>query len=214
MATRTGRKHREAAFLNIPYDRDFEELYLAYIAGIAAFGLTPRATLEVPGGTRRLDRIFDVIRTCQYSFHDLSRVEVDPSPPPTPRFNMPFELGLAVACERTGRRRHTWFVFESVDRRAEKSLSDLKGTDIYVHEGSPAGLFRELGNALVNAERSPEIADMEFVYSHLRIALPNLRKQTGAKGVFEARLFRDLVVTAQGLAARLPVKAAAGPRTR
>jgi len=37
----------------------------------------------------------------QYSFHDLSRVELDKKLPPTPRFNMPFELGLVVAWTKT-----------------------------------------------------------------------------------------------------------------
>jgi hypothetical protein len=36
---------RESVFLNIPYDASFENLLLAYIAGISAFGFTPRATL-------------------------------------------------------------------------------------------------------------------------------------------------------------------------
>jgi len=84
---------RDSAFLNVPYDGRYKDLYLAFIAGLTAFGLDPRATLEVPGGERRLDRIFELITSCQYSFHDLSRVELDRRSPPTPRFNMPFELG-------------------------------------------------------------------------------------------------------------------------
>ena len=124
-----------SAFLNTPYDQAFQRLYLSYIAGITAFGLMPRSTLEVPGGTRRLDRIFDLIRTCRYSFHDLSRVELDVQRPPTPRFNMPFELGLAVAWEKLNPGQHVWFVFEARSRRLQKSLSDLGGTDVYVHGG-------------------------------------------------------------------------------
>jgi hypothetical protein len=61
-------------FLNVPYDHQFEDLYLAYLAGISAFGLVPRATLEIPGGERRLDRISGLVRSCRYSSHDLSRV--------------------------------------------------------------------------------------------------------------------------------------------
>jgi len=136
------------AFLNVPYDEPFGDLYLAYIAGITAFGLTPRATLELPGGERRLDRIFSLIRTCRYSFHDLSRVELDHNRPPTPRFNMPFELGLAVAWQNMYAENHTWYVLETKQRRVAKSLSDLNGTDVYVHNGKPQGIFRELGNAL------------------------------------------------------------------
>jgi hypothetical protein len=32
-------------FLNVPYDSRFERLYLAYIAGISAFGLIPHASV-------------------------------------------------------------------------------------------------------------------------------------------------------------------------
>src|ERR1700674_1398811 len=109
-------------FLNIPYDSKFQNLCLAYICGISALGFVPRATLEIPGGIRRLDRIFKLIQECRYSVHDLSRVELDVKRPPTPRFNMPFELGLCVAWERIGRNKHTWFVFEGRARRLTKSL--------------------------------------------------------------------------------------------
>jgi hypothetical protein len=131
-------------FLNIPYDQAFQPLYLAYIAGLRAFRLEPRATLQIPGGARRL-RILELIGDCRYSFHDLSRVELNLKRPATPRFNMPFELGLAV-------------VFESRTWRAGKSLSDLSGTDVHVHDGTPAGVFRELCNALVSANHQPTVA--------------------------------------------------------
>jgi hypothetical protein len=36
-------------------------------------------------------------QSCSYSVHDLSRVQIDRNPPATPRFNMPFELGLGEA---------------------------------------------------------------------------------------------------------------------
>jgi hypothetical protein len=79
----------EDVFLNIPYDARFENLLLAYIAGICAFGFTPGATLEIPFGQRRLDRILSLILQSRYSIHDLSRVQLDPNAPRTPRFNMP-----------------------------------------------------------------------------------------------------------------------------
>ena len=46
-----------------------------------------------------------------------------------------------------------------MDRRAEKSLSDLKGTDMYVHDGTPDGVFREIGNAMVGSGRHVTIED-------------------------------------------------------
>jgi hypothetical protein len=95
-------KNKRAAFLNVPYDSKFENLYLAFIAGLCGFGLIPHATLEIAGSQRRLDRIVSLIRRCEFSFHDLSRVELDPIAPRTARFNMPFELGLAMAIKSQG----------------------------------------------------------------------------------------------------------------
>lgn len=186
-------------FLNVPYDHQFEDLYLAYLAGISAFGLVPRATLEIPGGERRLDRISSLVRSCRYSLHDLSRVELDIRRPATPRFNMPFELGLAVAWQKIGRQRHTWFVFESKLRRAEKSLSDLSGTDVYIHNGKVRGVLRELCNAFVRIARQPTVRQMAAIHRGLVEVLPTLEKQSGASSPFEARVFRDLVVAAQAL---------------
>jgi hypothetical protein len=136
-------------FLNIPYDKKFERLYLAYIAGISAFGLVPRATLEIPTSTRRLDHILELLYKCPIALHDLSRVELDRTPPRTPRFNMLFELGLSVAWEQMGSNRHAWFVLESHNYRLAKSLSDLNGTDVHIHNGSINGVFRALANVFV-----------------------------------------------------------------
>ena len=189
---------RKSLFLNIPYDSAFDQLYLAYIAGVSSFGLVPRATLEIPGGERRLDRILSLIQSCAYSLHDLSRVELDPHPPKTPRFNMPFELGLAVSWQKLKTARHTWFVFEAVPRRAEKSLSDLSGTDVYIHHGNVRGVFTQLCNAFVRLGQ-PSMQDMEETYLRLSDLLPQLLKQTGADSPYEARIFRDLVVAARVL---------------
>ena len=187
----------KTAFINVPYDDRFQDLYLAFIAGLTAFGLDPRATLEVPGGTRRLDRIFELMTSRQYSFHDLSRVQLDRRPPQAPRFNMPFELGLVPGWLKTSKRsNHTWFVFESVRRRISKSLSDLDGTDCYIHDERPKGVFRELGNALVRSDDQPTVQHMQAVYRNIKIASPLIVKNAGAKSLFEARVFRRLVVLA------------------
>lgn len=126
MRPRVSRRHRpgrrlrlplNTAFVNVPYDSDYEELFIALIAGLSGFGLIPHATLEISGSERRLNRIMSLLRRCRYSFHDLSRVELDATPPKTPRFNMPFELGLAVGLRQTLRWRHEWFVLEAKAHR-------------------------------------------------------------------------------------------------
>ena len=188
----------QTALINIPYDDRFQDLYLAFIAGLSAFGLDPRATLDVPGGTRRLDRIYELITSCQYSFHDLSRVQLDTQPPRTPRFNMPFELGLVLGWLKTSTRsNHTWFIFEAVKRRISKSLSDLDGTDPYIHDGRPKGVFRELGNALVRNADQPTMQQMNAIYKSIKNDSPLIVKNTGARSLFEARVFKQLVVLAR-----------------
>jgi hypothetical protein len=84
-----------------------------------------------------------------------------------------------------------------------KSLSDLSGTDVYVHDGTSAGVFRELCNALILADHQPTVSQMSAIYRGLRRRLPSVMKSAGAKSVFEARVFADLIVVAQGLAAEL-----------
>jgi len=186
----------DSVFLNIPYDIRFSRLYLAYIAGLIELGLTPKATLGISGGTARLDRIFELIQTCRFSIHDLSRVQLDCNPPRTPRFNMPFELGLAVAWTRLNSERHTWFVCESHARRAQKSISDLNGTDFHIHNGTPNGVMRELCNAFVRRKNSPTVPEMMETYRFLTHSISHLKKRSGAESIFEPRIFDDLIVLA------------------
>jgi hypothetical protein len=118
---------------------------------------------------------------------------------------MPFELGLAVAWQKLRPGDHTWFVFEAMPRRAEKSLSDLSGTDVYIHHCTVRGVFTELCNAFVRLNSQPTAQEMEETYLRLKKLLPELQRQTRARSPFEARVFRDLVVTARTLTRnRLP----------
>jgi hypothetical protein len=194
-----------AVFLNIPYDDRFRRLYLAYLVGLYHFGLKPRVTLGIPGGERRLERILELIQSCRYSIHDLSRVEVDRTPPPTPRFNMPFELGLAVASSRLSSTRHNWFLFETRPWRIQKSLSDLDGTDPHIHEGTVAGVMRELCNAFVRQQRRPKVPGMMRAYRRVSLQANALAINAGSRGIFEARAFEDLCLAAKFAADELSI---------
>jgi len=186
-------------FLNIPYDEKFRPLYLAYIAGLTHLGLTPRATLEIPGGQNRLDKIIGLIRSCHYSIHDLSRIEVDRTYPRTPRFNMPFELGLAVALATLDRTPGNWFVFEAKRHRLSKSLSDLSGTDPHIHEETTTGIMRELGNAFVRRSSANKFSVQEMMKTFRAVSLTvaEIERQTGSRSLFEARAFRLLCTAAR-----------------
>ena len=109
---------------------------------------------------------------------------------------MPFELGLAVMAAMEHPAQHTWCVFESNARRIQKSLSDLGGTDVYVHDGTIDGLFRELCNALVGATRQPTVHQMMYVYRALEESCPGIMAKAGTSSPFGARVFADMVVFA------------------
>ena len=145
-------------FLNIPYDNDelSELLLIAFTAALVALGRKPHLTFELPdGGAGRMRRIFSLLRSCPVSFHDLSAVSLPV------RFNMPFELGLTLTWARLNPGQHSWFVFESRERRVQKSLSDLNGTDPNIHDGTVEGVMRELCNAFVRARAArPEVPEM------------------------------------------------------
>jgi hypothetical protein len=190
-------KTKKSVFLNIPYDPQCTRQYLAYITAVSALSLVPEATLGITGN-RRLDRIASLIERCAYSIHDLSRVQLDRNAPATPRFNMPFELGLAVAWAQA-HAQHKWFVFESVRRRLNKSLSDLDGTDPYIHGGTVRGIMREVCNAFVSPVNQPTVPQMMKMYRELRRDSRRILKHAGAQSVFTARVFSDLCLAAAAL---------------
>ena len=59
---------------------------------------------------------------------------------------MPFEVGLAVATARW-RPAHQWFLLEARPYRVQQTLSDLGGTDAYIHCDRPRQLLIALTDA-------------------------------------------------------------------
>ncbi|HYK02711.1 MAG TPA: hypothetical protein VE974_13215 [Thermoanaerobaculia bacterium] len=57
------------AFINLPYARRYEKVYLAFIVGVSGYGLVPTAAVRDPSSRYQLDRIFELIRP---RIHDIS----------------------------------------------------------------------------------------------------------------------------------------------
>ena len=191
-----------AVFLNIPYDEEFRSLYVAYIVGLYQLGLVPHIAAEIPGGTRRLDRIFALIQSCRYSIHDLSRVEVGATISSTPRFNMPLELGLTICWADLNPGLHDWFVWEAERYRLLKSTSDLNGTDPYIHDGSPEGVLRELGNAFRRG-RTPSVPEMVAVYRFVESNVDAILDRNGTRDPYAKSVFDELSWLSERLAGLL-----------
>jgi hypothetical protein len=193
---RRGEPNPRFAFPNIPFDKQFEPLYLAFIAGLSGFGLVPQTVLQIPGSQRRLDRLTGLMSKCQYSFHDLSRVELDGKRPRVPRFNMPFELGAAVGMTEHSGYDHFWYAFEAKEHRALKSISDLNGTEVYVHNGKPVGVFRCLANALARSEHRPTVRDLQAIYRDVMEAAQEFKRDLATDSLYDTRPFQDSVIAA------------------
>jgi hypothetical protein len=118
---------------------------------------------------------------------------------------MPFELGLAVASAKIDSLAENWFVFETTQRRVAKSLSDLGGTDVNVHDGTAGGVMRELGNAFVRQSRNGRysVPAMMKSYKTVSTLVEDILRETGGRTLFEAGVFRQLCFAA-GRAAGIP----------
>lgn len=117
---------------------------------------------------------------------------------------MPFELGLSVADERSSKRvMHEWFVCESTNLRLAKSLSDLNGTDPYIHGGTANGIFVELCNMFVRKDRHPSIQQMWTMYRAVSRDPRAILHQAGTSSPYSARVFKDLCVLASASADRI-----------
>jgi hypothetical protein len=187
--------NHNAVFLNIPYDEEFQKLYLAYIVGLSQLGFDPCITSGIPGGERRLDRVLALIQSCRYSIHDLSRIELSAAPPATPRFNMPLELGLTITWAKLNPKRHTWFLWESTPRRLQKSMSDLDGTDPYIHSGTVEGILSELRNAFVR-DGAPSVQRMMAAYRLVESNIERILAGAGTRNLYAASVFRELCLVA------------------
>ncbi|HEX4769912.1 MAG TPA: hypothetical protein VH351_03710 [Bryobacteraceae bacterium] len=108
---------------------------------------------------------------------------------------MAFEAGLAVMYSLMNTTPgHTYFIFESAGRRLQKSLSDLGGTDVYVHGGTAEGVLREISNALLSAKRRPTVDQMLGFLDRVRSGLGDILLDARAETPYSARVFSDIVV--------------------
>ena len=186
--------NKRDVFINCPFEKRYERVFLALIAGLVGLNLRPRSVLEIDTTHDRVRRIWSLLRSCQYSIHDLSKVQLSKAAKNSgkfsvPRFNMPFEAGLAVALAQTTR--HQWKVFEEKAYRIQESCSDLNGYEAFIHDLDPEVVLRKLLTAFIG--QPGEEAVLKIIY----LAVAKYRKRYVGKDVFDGTEFNKLVRTAQ-----------------
>ena len=115
----------------------FTILYLDFI---------PKFSETKSGSRNRGDLIMELIEGSSYSVHDLSRSKAMKAGE-YPRFNMPYELGLAVGCYRYGTGKHKkkkTMILEIEKYNYQKVISDIAGQDIFSHQNDPEVLIKQV----------------------------------------------------------------------
>ncbi len=140
-----------SAFVNCPFDEDYDHILLAVLFCLVRFGLKPRiATERSDAGESRVSKIVDLIQSSRYSIHDLCRCQAQQKGEHY-RLNMPFELGLDFGCRhyRGGRlSTKVILVLEEHRYRYQAAISDLAGSDIEAHHGDYQLAVRKVRNWL------------------------------------------------------------------
>jgi hypothetical protein len=175
----------DSVFINCPFDSTYWPLLEVIVFTVLACGFIPRAALEESDGSDiRLEKILRLIQSSRYGIHDISCVALD-QVNNLPRFNMPFELGIDLACKRYGTgefKRKRILILEETQFLYQKCLSDIAGQDTQAHEGDPAKLLRAVRSWLRTASARNTIpGDMAIQrqFEDFSIALPDLCTNSG-----------------------------------
>jgi hypothetical protein len=127
----------KSVFINCPFDKEFAPIFDAIVFTTVYCGFIPRSALETGDVSEpRLARITRAIFSSRYSIHDLSRCtgEGDEN---LARFNMPLELGMAMARRFSGRApKHDWLVLVPKGHAYLRFISDLAAYDLEIHDGA------------------------------------------------------------------------------
>jgi|SRR5882724_1169287 len=184
-------------FVNVPYDAQYGPLFTAIITCLAGLGFIPRCGLETQsGGTDRLRGIFELISCCGASIHDLSRMDLSGTLQ-VPRFNMPFELGIAYALQsrgnRQGRPRHKIYVFDERRRRLEAALSDMAGFDPLIHRGTQEGILYAILDCFDPQTGPPDDEKLKGLVGIVSEEVLGLQRKRGLHDPFSFSIFRQII---------------------
>jgi hypothetical protein len=155
-----------SVFVNCPFDADYLPLLRPLVFTILYLRFTPRIASErSDSGESRIDKICSLIRECQYSVHDLSRLRAGEIGEIS-RMNMPFEFGIEFGCRLFGTAPLTekrCLVLEKEPHEFRKAISDVSGIDIKHHGNEPEGIVRAVRDWFV------ETVGLRRVHSASRI---------------------------------------------
>src|ERR1700687_964618 len=103
---------------------------------------------------------------------------------------MPFELGLAVAVAGTPRDKHRYFMFESMNNRILKSLSDMNGTQVFIHDENTArGVLYALLAIFSRPKGHPTSKELVNIWEDLKKASCMIKEESQIQTLYHAYVF-------------------------
>jgi hypothetical protein len=138
-----------------------------------------------------------MISQCDLGIHDLSRTQLSQATA-TPRFNMPFELGVFLGARDFGgrrqRRKRTLVLAENRDKWAP-SISDLAGVDPEFHDNNVRHAVRAVRNFLSTTPEGARLPGETAImadFGRFQSDLPSLARAAKQK-LKEAYRYPDYV---------------------
>lgn len=168
------------------------------VFAIFACGYRSRCALEDnDSGTLRFDKLKTMIQRCDLGIHDLSRTELS-QPTSTPRFNMPFELGLFLGARHFGgvrqKQKRALVLVESRAKWAP-TISDLAGVDPIFHANRPANVIGAVRDFLGKGPGGGRLPGEEAIsadFERFEEDLPRLAR-AARQTLTEARRYANFV---------------------
>lgn len=190
-----------AVFINCPFDDQFAPLFDAIVFAVIRCGFIPRSALESGSVSEpRMERIVQAIFSSKYSIHDLSRCRGEGSEQ-LARFNMPLELGIAMARRYKSARkadRHDWLLLVPEGHLYQRFLSDLSAWDPKTYDGRPESLVPHVVAWLAtrpDAVSTPTPMQVLAGLPRFRASLDRLREHWGQQVPWADRLLAAMEVS-------------------
>ena len=170
------------AFVNCPFDDTYLPCLEALLFAVTLSGYRVRCALEESdAGDIRYAKLLRLIAGSDDTIHDLSRTASNDLG--LPRFNMPFELGLAMGARSFGagrQRTKRTCIMVARDHTLPRYLSDLSGADPVAHNDDAHTVIRIVRDHLHTApdgRRLPGAAHMVELFNRFCADRPFLARQ-------------------------------------
>lgn len=162
-----GKQDPHQVFINCPFDEEYRPLFQCLIFTLLFLKLKPVFSVTTSSDQIRIHGIMNLIEKSRFGIHDISRNQAS-SIGEYARFNLPFELGLAIGCKRFGGRKHQHKRLLILDRDThsyDQYIGDISGQDIEAHYNETETLIQRVRDWLDRIYPNRQIANSTIIWN-------------------------------------------------